>query len=714
MRKYLIFVFILALAYTSWNYLFYYNGNVYIPHKGEVSSFAKAENDELWIDQGEGFKNFKVKGVNLGLGKPGEFATEYSISKEEYFRWFKQIQDLGANVIRTYTIAHEEFYEAFYEYNINNSTPLYLIHGVWVDDYMLNSHRNAFDEEFHKDFMNSCKDIVDVIHGRHKLSKLDSVGSQNYKMDISPWVYGYIIGVEWEGDIVAFTNETGPQKEQYNGDYLFTEKANNFEIFLATVGDEMIGYETTKYGAQRTLAFSNWPATDPFVYPENIALQFKKITKVDTENIKSKKAFVSGQYASYHIYPYYPEYMYFEDDTIENTYFSYLKKITDHHQMPVIISEFGIPSSRGMASYEQNRELGRDQGFMSEKAQGESLVSLYKDIMDSACAGGIVFIWQDEWFKRTWNTIPFVDLKQIVNWSDYQTNEQAFGLLSFDPGNKESICYVDGNKNDWEKAQLLIEEKGTRLSAKYDEKFIYFLIEKENFDPEKEKLYIPIDLTPKSGSNYIAHNKIRTSHPTDFLIEIDNKDNSRIWVHERYDTSHAIYGNQLIRAYNQFENPPRKNSFLFSKIELILHELRYFRDGVIIPFSEFDFSKEGEYYYLLEKYETGKLTYGNSNPKSYNFNSLADFSFGKDLVEIKVPWGVLNFSDPSSMKIHDDYYENYGVEHLEIDHMKIGVGNGAKTIEMKTFNLENLGNKPEYHERLKDSYYILQDYWSNN
>lgn len=714
MRKYLIIVFFCVLCYLVYDYTVYYNGNLYVPYSGEVQSFTKSEDKELFIDKGDGFEHFEIRGVNLGLGKPGHYATEYSITKEEYLRWFEQIQELGANVIRTYTIAHEEFYEAFYEYNIDNSEPLYLIHGVWIDDYLHNSHQSAFHEQFYNGFLNSCKNVVDVIHGKHKIYKLFHAGAQSYKSDISPWVYGYILGVEWEPDIVALTDKTVSKKDQVNGEYLYTEDASNFEIFLGSIGDKMIEYETSKYGHQRTLAFSNWPETDPFEYPEAVSLQFRNYAHVDTDHIKAKNAFIGGQYSSYHVYPYYPEYLHFIDPTIENTYLEYLKKLNQHHKSPVVISEFGIPSSRGMAAYEQNRELNRNQGFMSEKEQGTALISLYQDIKNAGCAGAVVFVWQDEWFKRTWNTVPYTDLSKNIYWSDYQTNEQYFGLLSFDPGEGKSICYVDGDKSDWRKKDLVFRNQGYGISMKYDEKFIYLLVEKENFDPELDKLYIPIDLTPKSGSKYIELFELTTSHPTDFLIEIDTKDNSRLWVQERYNTTDAIYGENIYHSLNPFENPPDKDSAQFGKIQLIVQFLDYYKEGIQIPFASFNFEETGKYYALSQTYETGKLTYGNANPESSDFNSLADFSFGEGFVEIKLPWGLLNFSDPSGMKIHDDYYENYGVNHLKIDHMNIGVGNGDQTIEMKAFELKNLGKKPEYHERLKDSYYLLQDYWMKN
>ncbi|MEG2017292.1 MAG: hypothetical protein RR128_02390, partial [Clostridium sp.] len=695
-----------------YDYLVHYNGNLYIPYEGEIQSLSKAEGENLWIDEGNGYKIFDLRGVNLGLGKPGKFATEYSISKEEYLRWFEQIQEMGANVIRTYTLAHEEFYEAFYEYNVNNDNPLYLIHGVWVDDYMLNSHRNAFDDEFYKEFLNSCKDIVDVIHGRLKNSGFNNIGSQSYDKDISPWVYGYIVGVEWESDIVAFTNETGPQLPQYEGEYMRTENAGNFEIFLATIGDEMIGYETNKYGTQRTLAFANWPTTDPFEYPEKILIESAKYAQIDVDNIKSTDKFISGQYASYHIYPYYPDFLRYVDPTIENTYLDYLTKINEHHEIPVVISEFGVPSSRGMAAYEDKGSLGRNQGMLSEDEQGAAIISMYEDIKTAGSAGGIVFIWQDEWFKRTWNTMEGVDLENGAFWSNYQTNEQCFGLLTFDPGKEQSICYVDGDKEDWKEEDVVLEEEEYKLSMKYDEKFMYFLVEKDGFDIKANKLYIPMDITPKTGTTILSSPyELQTNKGTDFVISINGEEDSRVLVQDRYDFIEIMYGD--LNGALAYENPPKKDSTVFSPIRLPLNELNYLNNDMPISFEEFDLNND-KHTKQAQTYETGKLTYGNANPSSGEFNSLADFCGGEGFVEIKLPWQLLNFSDPSEMKIHDDYYERYGVEYIKINEMNVGVGDGTKLIEMEPFNLKKLGGNPKYHERLKESYYMLKDYWTSN
>ncbi|MGN0963530.1 MAG: hypothetical protein ACI4PP_08130, partial [Clostridia bacterium] len=526
---------------------------------------------------------------------------------------------------------------------------------------------------------------------------------------------GYILGVEWESDLVVYTNECVPQAQQYEGEYLYTMNARNFEIFLAGIGDSTIAYETEKYGTQRSVAFANWSTTCPLELSETVRYVNRNFGSVDVDNIYATENFIGGMFASYHIYPYYPEYALYEEETAdtENTYLDFLTKLNEHHNQPVVISEFGVPTSRGKASYEQNRTLGRDQGGINETKQGEALVTMYRDIKNAGSAGGIVFIWQDEWFKRTWNTCYAVDLNTTCYWSDYQTNEQYFGLLSFDPGKEQSICYVDGDKSDWSKEDVVTEQDGYRLSMKYDEKFIYFLAEKDGFDVRTDRLCIPIDTTSKSGSKTADNLGIDMSEPADFVLELNGTDNSRLWVQERYNTLTAIYGDQLERYFNPYMNMPDRDSGKFEEIRLLLYESDYYCDGEKVDFWDCDFTIPDKYYSLMQTYETGKLTYGNANPSADNFDSMADFCGGDGFVEIKLPWQLLNFADPTHMRIHDDYYECYGVEYLSINSMRVGLGNEKNTIQMAEFPLKKLGITPEYHERLKESYYILQDFWVN-
>lgn len=722
MKKFILVIAALVLLYIGWDYAYYRLGWYIDLHPDEtVSTFMQVQGDKLYQMTDSGLQEYEVRGVNLGSGKPGEWSTDFAIDKETYLRWFAQMQEMGANTVRAYTIQADDFYEAFYEYNKDREDPLYLLQGVWVNDYVQNSHRDAYDDEFFGTFLEDCRTVVDVIHGNKKLSlgRVASAGSGTYRRDISQWVIGYILGVEWEDVTVIYTDkkyEGVGGYDAYQGEYLYSsEDASPFEVMLTQVGDQIIEYESKRYKQQRLIAFSNWPTTDPFIYPDVITNFFMKCACVDVEHIKSTENFLAGQFASYHVYPYYPDYLSYVDDWSvygldqsafhlgngkRNTYRAYLSMLTAHHTMPVVISEFGVSTGRGMAQRDQN--TGRNQGNLSEKEQGQALIDCYKDIMQVGCAGGCVFSWQDEWFKRTWNTMYAVDLKRTPYWSDYQTNEQYFGLLSFDPGKETSVCYVDGDISEWKEEDLVMEQDDMSVSMKYDEKFVYFLIHKDHLNFGQETLYLPIDTTQKTGSSYCKNYDLLFDRAADFLLVINGEKNSRLQVQERYESLRSTYA-QNVEGVDTYVkgNQPETDSPLFVNIDMIL------QTATALIYGDNTAS--------AETYETGLLTYGNANPESPDFHSLADFIRNGDDIEVKLPWQILNFADPSRMEIHDDYYDdNYGVAYLNTDRLYIGIGTAETEgrIHLEPFVLEGWGNDVTYHERLKSSYTMMKEFWT--
>ncbi len=758
MKKFIIIACaVVAVAVVLYVGFFHMGWYIGLQNSDEADVFITTEGKEFRIRQEDGsFAPFEIRGVDLGSGKPGAWSVDYKIDKATYKRWFGYIQDMGANTIRIYTIHHSDFYEAFYEYNTRREEegkqPLYLLNGVWVNDYVYNSHSSAYDPEFLETLENDCRTLVDVLHGNLTLSLgYQGIGSGSYQRNVSRWVLGYILGVEWESSLVIYTDQVCEDQSSYHGEYLTTaEGSSPFEAMLARVGDGLIGYETERYGEQRLVAFSNWPNTDPFSYPLTVTYARSKTTCVDVEKILPTENYHSGMFASYHVYPYFPDYLdivkesekipeeeillhygqlrkevieyrkslldapsvldYVEEsDYVDrqgryNTYRAYLSALARYHSVPVVISEYGVTTGRGMAREDPNTH--RNQGHMTEEEQGQAIVECYEDIMDAGCAGSCLFSWQDEWFKRTWNTMYAIDRDYTAYWSDLQTNEQFFGVFTFDPGKEKSVCYTDGDVSEWSDADLVSEENGVLLSVKYDERALYFLIRKENFDENADTLYIPIDTNPKIGSTYCENYDVSFERPADFLMVIDGRENSRVVVQERYEVLMSTYHQELY-AFNPYydENTPAANSPLFKPINMALNAVQLLPQ---LP-SEEDVPTG-------ISYETGLLRYGNGDPESPDFDSLADFMFAGDYIEVRVPWQLLNFSNPSDMMIHDDYYECYGIENLHINEMYVGAGaeeNGDLRIPMERFALKGWGKNVTYHERFKKSYYILKEYWGS-
>ena len=223
-----------------------------------------------------------------------------------------------------YTILHGDFYNAFYAYNTAREEageePLWLLHGLWVDDYSHNSHKDIYDEGLLPEMVEDAKTIVDILHGRKFLLGRDGDGSSYYRHDVSRWTLGYILGVEWEASLVNYTNQNHYDKTSYQGQYMVTTPdATPFEAALARLGDEIISYETRRYKQQRLVAFSNWPTTDPFRYSLVTTAYRDKVATFDAEHIQTTEAFISGYFASYHVYPYFPDYLQTEREALQYT-----------------------------------------------------------------------------------------------------------------------------------------------------------------------------------------------------------------------------------------------------------------------------------------------------------------------------------------------------------------------------------------------------------
>lgn len=417
---------------------------------------VKAEGEYFYVyapDSGQWDKTF-WKGVNIGAGEPGLFPGELTIRYEDYLRWFGYIAQMNANCIRVYTTMRPQFYQALYDYNSQTDSPLYLFQGVWMDEEDIAAYADVYAEnsKIKNEFIQDALNCVDVVMGNAVLPERAGFASGAYTANLSKWFAGWILGIECDPKFIQNTNESNPDKNTYEGEYLYTYGSTPFEAFFCEAGDRVIAHMTEEYGVQCPVAFANWVTTDPLTHPEE-PHEDEDLLTFNTESIKSRAAYKSNLFASYHVYPYYPDSMNYQKDYLSyvdgegkvNTYEAYLKDLKLAHTVPVIIAEFGIPTSRGVT---HRSVMGYDQGGVDETEQGEMLADMFRSIYDCRYAGAIVFSWQDEWFKRTWNNVEFDVADSRPYWSNIQTSEQNFGILAFDPG-ETAVCVLDGLPGEW-------------------------------------------------------------------------------------------------------------------------------------------------------------------------------------------------------------------------------------------------------------------------
>ncbi|WP_339164888.1 hypothetical protein [Siminovitchia sp. FSL W7-1587] len=669
---------------------------------------ARVNKDSFEILKGNKWEPLVIKGVNMGMGKPGAFPGEAAITEEEYYRWFEQIGKMNANTLRVYTLHPPGFYRALKRYNDKHREKIYLFHGVWINEEKLEESLDAFETENLREFQEEMKTIVDVIHGNKIVEERPGHASGVYRADISEFVIGWILGIEWYPHMVQNTNNVHASIGDYDGTYFQTKDAQPFEHWLAQQMDFITQYEVDKYRYIRPMSFTNWVTTDLLEHPAE-PNEDEDLVSVNPNVIHTKKEMnKTQQFASYHIYPYYPDFFNFDESYLsyvdhrgeKNSYAAYLSELHDAHRLPILVAEFGVPSSRGLT---HANPFGWNQGNLSEKEQGAILRRLFEDIMAEKLLGGLIFTWQDEWFKRTWNTMDYDNPNRRPYWSNAQTNEQQFGLLSFD---RHSI-QVDGVAEDWKSKPLYQKYSGLKaLYVDHDERYLYIRL--DNDLTKQGDPVILLDVAPNQGNDLIKGiDNVSFSNGVDFIIDLRKKE-SRMKVDAYYNLFTYQYGHQL--GMIEAGPKPVNNSGEFSIIQYALNkELTLPQQHTVLPFSA---------------YETGKLKEGNGNPSSKDYDSLADYYRNDEgMLELRIPWLLIQAKDPSQKEFVGDLYKDGMNASAFVDEINVGalyVENGGNVIDsfpavqegrllkMKGYSWENW-DMPQYEERLKQSYDTIQE-----
>ncbi|WP_053227785.1 hypothetical protein [Solirubrobacter soli] len=406
---------------------------------------ARVQGDKIVLTQGK-TPSFWA-GVNLGATLPGHAPGELAPSRADYDRWLTGIGDLDAKVVRVYTILRPAFYDALAAYNQRHpNAPLHFIQGVWIPEEEFLATQNAYDPSVTNGFDAEIEDAVKVVHGGVTLPKRPGHASGTYRSDVSKWLLAWSPGIEWDPAAASATDAKNAGTPPYAGRYVTaTPDATPMESWLAARLDHLATLEAAR-GWSRPLTFTNWITADPLPHPLEPFGDEDRVS-IDAMHLQATAAWAGGFFASYHAYPYYPDFLRLEYRGAADPYAAYLQQLRAHHAgQAVMVTEFGVPSGIGVA---HRGPLGRDQGDHSEQQAGKIDASMLRVIESNGFAGGLLFEYTDEWFKRSWNTqdlaIP-IDRRPL--WHNVLTNETQFGLVATEPG-KQELVTLDGRTKEW-------------------------------------------------------------------------------------------------------------------------------------------------------------------------------------------------------------------------------------------------------------------------
>jgi hypothetical protein len=136
-----------------------------------------------------------------------------------------------------------------------------------------------------------------------------------------------------------------------------------------------VAYDWERWGHKVPAGYSNWSALDPIPHATETAQFGQDVTDLDLGKFETVAPFDRGVFVSYHVYPFNPAFIIFDPEYRKvkdkagrlNNYFDYLLELKAHHKgVPLLIAEFGVPSSFGVAPV---NDLAYDHGGTTKRTK---------------------------------------------------------------------------------------------------------------------------------------------------------------------------------------------------------------------------------------------------------------------------------------------------------------------------------------------------------
>ena len=430
------------------------------------------------------------------------------------------------------------------------------------------------------------------------------------------------------------------------------------------------------------MAYTNWPTLDPLHHPtestadEEVALRRARgeyvarapreydndAAGLDATLITSTPAFPAGVFASYHAYPYYPDFMVL-DPTYGNArspegpsnYFGYLEDLRRHHgNMPVVIAEYGVPASLGIAHLQPQ---GRHHGGHTEETMAAVDAAMTREIAAAGSAGGILFAWIDEWFKRNWLVMDFeLPIERNRLWLNRLDAEQIYGVIALEPVPAVAGATLMERQTAWHGFRsLYATPDGARVRAAADAAYLWLLVERNPGTPTAA-LYVGFDMVDPHGGDVRwpgrqgprlpvgiefalvwSGDEVRLladppSNP--FVIEAVRGDLPGASRLARLPIESHVPPGLWYGRYEQRYAPPYvtepNDDGRFDSLRVVTNRPRFGRDGTE---------------YAALGYDRGVLRPG-PLPDG-NWEATSD----RGLFEVRIPWTLLNVTDPSQRRV---------------------------------------------------------------
>ncbi len=649
----------------------------------QLQVLHKAADRAMWRKGRGGWDKFYILGANLGPAAPGYFPGSPPLQGSYYTQWLRFAEQANANVVRAYTLLPPAFYRAF-RHHVNGGGKLRLYQQIWVGDP---PGKDLYDTSFVEETKREIRYVVDALHGRGDIPPKYARGSGVYENNIAEHVAALLLGRELEASVALRTDLLNPGKNKFEGKYITVSSGTPTEVWFAEMLDYLVGYQADTYNWQHPVAIVNWPPLDPLRHPteaslvEEVRIRTRRgealaqpteveddndTASIDESKFRATGAFAAGLFASYHVYPYYPDFLILDpqylnarDSQGPNPMFGYLRRLQEKIPHPLVVTEYGIPNSIGISHF---HPYGWHHGGHSEQGQADLLIRLTRSIREAGCAGSVVFALIDEWYKHNWLTVDFEQpLDRTPLWINELDPEKRYGLVGF----RTSQWKLFGSDaTAWSGERRIYQASGASpegvptvesVQVAGDEAFLYLRLNlncldcrgpgrrpdgKPDFD--QAAFAVAINTAPGlAGLEQLPFGNLTMPNGANFLLYLRDTGHARLLVADNYNPYRIMgkgVGGETELGYRRGLAITRDARGSFDEFIVETNRQRYGRDGSV---------------YRGQRYSRSTLRYGSGNPSSPDYDSLAEWyaDVNQRAITVRLPWGKLLVTDPSSSQV---------------------------------------------------------------
>ena len=420
--------------------------------QGGVTLPARVSGADIQLAIKGGFATRFWPGVNLGVTVPGHAPGELAPTRKDYDRWLDGMQRSGRPRRPRVHDPAPRFYEALAAHNRRHpKTPLYFIQGVWIpeEEFLatrerVRGHRRVRRGRSPTRWTSSTATRRSVRAGGTPAAVPD--GRLALAARVVP---GRRVGPRSRrGDRRGERRRAavpGPVRQS-------TRARRRWRAGSRLELDHLATLEAQR-GWSRPLTFTNWLTVDPLEHPDGAARQEDRSASTP-KHLHATAAWPGGFFASYHAYPYYPDFLRLSSTTRTaqlDPYAGYLRQL---RAAPRRAGGDGHRVRRADRPGRRAPRAARPRPGRPRRAEaGADRRAMLREIEQTGYTGALLFEWTDEWFKRTWNT---QDIAQPVDrrplWHNVLTNETQFGVIAVEPG-KRDVVTLDGRTGEWGNAR---------------------------------------------------------------------------------------------------------------------------------------------------------------------------------------------------------------------------------------------------------------------